>query len=153
MQGTPIELTVANALAAATAEEQRERTSAAWGRSTPAEIAAAALMRLRQDQQAASLVKGVVIADEDDPIPYAALASAADREIVCLDLTDGGTVWCYDLDGEPRWLPEAEFQRWADEDDATTPPLATALIIFFASILGVAVLLAFWFAVLPSGGK
>ena len=72
---------------------------------------------------------------------------------MCIDLTDGGTVWCYDLDGEPHWLPEAEFQRWANEDDAETLPFATALIIFFASIIAVAVLLAFWFAVLPSSGS
>jgi hypothetical protein len=154
MHGTPNEIAVAHALAAATAEEQRKRSSGDPERSTPAEIASAALLRLRDDQEAtASFIKDVVIADEDDPIPYAALVNGSDREVVCIDLTDGGTVWCYDLDGEPRWLPEAEFQRWADEDDATTLPLATALIIFFASIIAVAVLLAFWFSVLPSSGK
>ena len=150
MRGTPNEVTVANALDAATAEEQRERGSE---QPTPAEIASAALVRLRADQETtASFIKDVVLADEDDPIPYAALANASDREIVCIDLTDGGTVWCYDLDGEPHWL-EAEFRLWANDDDDATLPLATALIIFFVSIIAAAALLAFWFAVLPSSGN
>jgi hypothetical protein len=98
------------------------------------------------------LIRDVVIAEADNPIPYSALARTTDREVVCIDLTDGGTVWRYDLDGEPRWLPEAEFQRWSEEDRAAAP-VSTAVIIFFASIIGVALLLAFWYAVLPSFGN
>jgi hypothetical protein len=168
MHGTHTEVAVANALAAASAEEQRAR-SAQSERVHPAEIAHAALLRVRADPGTTSFIKAVVIAGEHDPIPYRELADGSDRRIVCIDLTDGGTVWCEELDGEPRWLPEAEFHLHdvgfddvgfddVGFDDvsfhdgpAVISPGAIALMILGVVVLAVGVIVALSLAILPSG--
>jgi hypothetical protein len=173
MHGTHTEVAVANALAAASAEEQRAR-SAQSERVHPAEIAHAALLRVRADPDSTSFIKAVVVAGEHDPIPYRDLADGSDRRIVCIDLTDGGTVWCEELDGEPRWLPEAEFQLHDvgfdhvgfddggfddggfddvgfDDVAAVISPGAIALMILGVVVLAVGVIVALSLAILPSG--
>ena len=150
MHGTHTEVAVANALAAASAEEQRER-SAQSERAHPAEIANAALLRVRADPETTSFIKAVVVAGEHDPIPYPELADGSDRRIVCIDLTDGGTVWYEELDGEPQWLPEAEFQLRDEDGPAVISPGAIALMIFGVVVLSVGVILALSLAILPSG--
>jgi hypothetical protein len=155
MHGTDTEVAVANALAAASAQEQRER-SALSEPAQPAEIANAALLRVRADPGTTSFIKAVVVAGEHDPIPYPELAGASDRRIVCIDLTDGGTVWCEELGGEPCWLPEAEFRRRDDthalhDGPAAISPGAIALMIFGVVVLAVGVIVALSLAILPSG--
>jgi hypothetical protein len=158
MHGTHTEVAVANALAAASAEEQRAR-SAQSEQVHPAEIAHAALLRVRADPETTSFIRAVVVAGAHDPIPYRELADGSDRRIVCIDLTDGGTVWCAELDGEPRWLPEAEFHLHdVGFDDvsfhdgpAVISPGAIALMILAVVVLAVGVIVALSLAILPSG--
>jgi hypothetical protein len=121
---------------------------------------------VRADADTTSRIKAVVVAGKHDPIPYPELADESDRRIVCIDLTDGGTVWYEELDGEPRWLPEAEFHLRDDtiefddpdiDDDAVDAgpavisPGAIALMIFGVIVLAVGVIVALSLAILPSG--
>lgn len=167
MHGTPIEVAVANALAAAMADERREKSPFTRRKPPPAETTHTALLRVRDDEDdVAAYIKDVVFADEAVPIPFTDFEDEFDREIVCVDLTDGGSVWVYDLDGEPRWLPQEEFDLRAneqedereeadgeegDEDDGQVSLDSIAWMIFLALILGAALAAALWLAILPSG--
>ncbi len=158
MHGTPTEVAVADALAAAVAAEEHQRSSTDTARVVPSEIACAALIRLRLDgESTAGLIKDVVFVDEPDPMPYEELGDVSSGHVICVDLTDGGSVWCTDENGHARWLPDEEFQLRADaerEDDEVIPQVSLAEvagIVVLVAAIGLVLMLALWFGVLPSG--
>ena len=158
MHGTPTEVAVADALAAAVAAEEHERSSTDTARRGPSEIACAALIRLRLDEEStAELIKDVVFVDEPDPIPYEELGDSSSGDVICIDLTDGGSVWCTDEHGHTRWFPDEEFQLRADverEEGDMFPVVSVAAIagiVLLVAAIGLGLMLALWFGVLPSG--